>query len=123
MLINLSPQFSDRRISVTVTGDVVNINGVDFDFTPLEVGASIPAEAVSLEYFWGFINRDDAGELVMTLMFPHDWYASYDARFPQPISVTEDGPVNLPDPEAEPDPDAIPEPEPEPEVESEGGEA
>jgi hypothetical protein len=116
MIIKLTPRFSgsaDDRIAVSVAGDVVSINGVDYDFTPLEVGASIPADAVDPARFFGDIQRDSVGELVMTLWFPHDFEASQDARYPLPVSVTEDGPVNLPDPENEVEPEPEPEPEPE----------
>lgn len=117
MIIKLTPRFSDfadDRIAVSVAGDVVTINGVDYDFTPLAIGDSIPAEAVDPERFFREVLRDATGELVMTLWFPHDFEASEDARYPLPVSVTEDGPVTLPDPEN------VVTPEPEPETEPEG---
>lgn len=122
MLIKLQPRFTDDpedRIAVSVAGDVVTINEVDYDFTPLEVGASIPADAVDPDRFWDQVARDSTGALVMTLWFPHAFEASHDARFPQPITVSEDGPVTLPDPENEVEPQPDPEPDPGPELEGE----
>lgn len=121
MLIKLWPCASDERIEVSVSGEVVTVNGADFDLSPLEVGASISSAAFGVTYFLGYITRDAAGELSFTLQFPQDAEASEDARFPLPISVTEDGPVMLPDPEKEVPPE--PEPEPEPELEPEGAES
>jgi len=96
MLIHLSPQFSSERLSVVVTGEVVTLNGEDFDFTPLEPGGSLPLEALNSPWFVRDVQRDSTGELVLTLLFPHATDAPYDSRFPQPISVTGDGPVSLP---------------------------
>lgn len=100
MLINLSPVFLGERITVSTAGDVVTINGTDYDFGPLEIGAVLPAAAVDPERFVGEIRRDTAGNLVMTIVYGHALEASEQARFPLPITTTGDGPVHLPDPEA-----------------------
>jgi hypothetical protein len=119
MLINLSPIFEGERITVSTAGDVVTINGVNFDFTPLEIGGSIPATAVDPSRFVGEISRDSAGNLVMYLLYGHALDASEEARYPLPITTAGDGPVELPDPESPP-PDLNPEPEPDPAPEPEG---
>jgi hypothetical protein len=101
MLIHLSPKFSGDRLAISVAGEVVTLNGEAFDFAPLEAGGTLPLDALNSPWFVRDVQRDSAGELVLTLNFPHATDASYDARFPQPVSVTTDGPVNLPDPEPE----------------------
>lgn len=96
MLIRLSPVFEGEYITVSVAGDVVTINDVDYDFTPLEVGGSIPASAVDPARFVGTIDRDSAGQLAMTLIYGHAIDAPHDSRFPLPITTSGDGPVDLP---------------------------
>jgi hypothetical protein len=101
MIIHLLPQDSDDRITVEKAGDVLTVNGAAFDFTPLEVDASIPATALDSTYFYQQISRDSTGEITLYLLFPQASNAPYDSRFPLPLSVTEDGPVTLPDTETE----------------------
>lgn len=104
MLIYLSPKFSDDRIEVSVVGDIITINGEAFDFSPLAPGATLPYAAINSPHFAGDVLRDSAGELIVTLLYPHGTTAPYDSRFPLPISVTEDGPVTLPPTDEEPVP-------------------
>lgn len=96
MILNFTP----RRIDVDgflldVEGDVLYVNGDEFDFGPLNEGDILPASAVDSPWFEGEIRRTN-GAIVATLMLPHGANAPEDRRFPQPINVTEDGSVNLP---------------------------
>ena len=95
MIIKLSPQRREDTLEVTKTGDVLNINGINYDFTQLPEGATLPSEAVDCEYIVGDVTRTN-GELEMTLLLPLGPNAPYEARFPEPITVLEDGPVALP---------------------------
>lgn len=96
MIINLSPSRSDSRISVSVNGDTISINEEPFDFSPLQDGDTLPQKAIDSPWFAGDVKRVD-GVLHVTLMFPHGPYAGEAARFPVPITVIQDGPVQLPD--------------------------
>ena len=95
MKINLSPQRRDDTLTVFKQGDILTINGTEYDFTDLPDGGTLPAEAVDCEYAIGSVNRVN-GELELTLLLPHGADASKAARFPEPIIDPADGEVELP---------------------------
>ncbi|ALT58064.1 hypothetical protein FDG94_gp072 [Pseudomonas phage SM1] len=99
MYIKLSPYVvipgDSTDMEVSVSGDLIAINGTDFDFSPLPEGAELPAVATGSDYFEGSITRVD-GEIRLTLKLPISSDASEEARFPAPIHVTWSGPVELP---------------------------
>ncbi|HEJ4559488.1 hypothetical protein [Pseudomonas aeruginosa] len=99
MLITLSPYLplpeSDEHLSLSRTGDVLTVNGQSFDFTPLPEGGELPAEAIGSEWFAGPVLRR-AGRLELILRFPLAIDASAAARFPEPLLIEADGPVELP---------------------------
>lgn len=96
MIINLSPMRSDSRIYVSVNGSAISINEEVFDFSPLQEGDTLPRQAIDSPWFAGDVKRID-GVLHVELMLPHGAYAGEAARFPVPITVIQDGPVQLPD--------------------------
>ena len=95
MKINLSPQRRDDTLTVFKQGDILTINGTDYDFTDLPDGGTLPAEAVDCEYVIGSVDRVN-GELELTLLLPHGPNAYEAARFPEPIINPADGEVELP---------------------------
>lgn len=95
MQINLSPVRSDETLTVSRTGDVLTINGEVFDFTQLPEGATLPAEAIGSDHFPGPVERIN-GVLHLTLRLPHGPNAPKHVAFPEPIHVTQDGPLALP---------------------------
>ena len=95
MKINLSPQRRDDTLTVIKQGDVLTINGTEYDFTDLPDGGTLPAEAVDCEFVIGSVDRVN-GELELTLLLPHGPNASEAARFPEPIIDPADGEVELP---------------------------
>ncbi|AMX89802.1 hypothetical protein IPC618_07740 [Pseudomonas aeruginosa] len=99
MIIKLSPYAplpgSDEHLSLSRAGDVLTVNGQSFDFTPLPDGGELPAEAIGSEWFAGSaVRRGDRLELI--LRFPLAADASGAARFPEPLLIEADGPVELP---------------------------
>ena len=96
MKINLSPTRSDRALGITKTGETLTINGVPYDFSQLPEGATLPREAINCQWVCGDVERIN-GELVIPILLPHGPNASEAARFPEPITVTEDGPIVLPE--------------------------
>ncbi|AVN42356.1 hypothetical protein FA362_30830 [Pseudomonas aeruginosa] len=99
MIIKLSPYAplpgSDEHLSLVRTGDVLTVNGQSFDFTPLPEGGELPAEAIGSEWFAGpAVRRADRLELNLRLPLSGD--ASAAARFPEPLLIEADGPVELP---------------------------
>src|SRR5690606_40772652 len=99
MHITLSPQRRDDTLSAARQGDVLTINGEAFDFTSLSDGDLIPE--VPCEWVVGPVERIN-GEIHLTLVLPHGPNPSQAVAFPDPSTVTQDGPTDLPlDPEPE----------------------
>lgn len=91
-------------VSATSLGDVLTLNGEAFDFSQLPEGATLPADAIDSEWIVDHVTRID-GELHFTLRLPHGPNPSRAVAFPEPVTVTHDGPIPLPfDPEPEPEP-------------------
>jgi hypothetical protein len=95
MRIKLQPQRRDDALSVYKSGDVLTINDEPFDFSSLPDGATIPEGEVPCEWIVGPVDRVD-GELHLSLILPHGPNPSAAVAFPEPITVTDDGPVTLP---------------------------
>jgi len=95
MKITLSPQRRDDTLRVAKQGDILTINGTEYDFSQLPDGGTLPADAVDSEFVIGSVDRVD-GELELTLLLPHGADASEVARFPEPIIDPADGEVELP---------------------------
>lgn len=94
MIIKLSPVRSDVHLSVVKAGEILEVNGVTLDFSRLADGATLPAEAVGCDFVIAPVERIN-GDLVLTLMLPHDADAPQGARFPVDLYPA-DGQVQLP---------------------------
>ena len=91
----LSPQRREDTLEVVKDGSKLIINGTEYDFTPLEDGSTLPAEAVDCEFILGEISR--AGDTItITVILPNTAEASEEARFPKPILISKNGKVALP---------------------------
>lgn len=95
MEITLSPMRRDDTLTLSRAGDVLTVNGEDLDFSALGEGDILPASATGCEWLIGDITRT-GGELVLTMILPHGADAPAATMFPDPITVTGDGPVTLP---------------------------
>ena len=101
--IKLSPVFMDEALALSRAGDVLTLNGQTVDLGALPEGGSLPETAIASPWFAGPVSRI-AGDLHLTLILPHGSNAPHETRFPEPITVSVDGPVTLPiydTPEAE----------------------
>ena len=103
MKISFVPQRRDDQLVVEqVASDVLRIDGELFNFSDLPDGATIPAGTVPCAWIDGPIERV-AGEVSLTLRLPVGPSPSLAVAFPEPITVTEPGPIALPhDPATEP---------------------
>ncbi|WP_460410452.1 MULTISPECIES: hypothetical protein [unclassified Pseudomonas] len=97
MRINLIPQRRDDTLQVFKVGDALTVNGEIFDFSPIVEGDTLPAFAVSSDWFVDKIDRVD-GELVLNLILPNPWNYSPEQAFPVPLENVPDGPVDFPQP-------------------------
>jgi hypothetical protein len=95
MNIIFSPQRRDAELSVSKLGDSLTVNGVLFDFSLLEDGATLTYGAVQSEWILSPVERVD-GILVVTLVLPHAADAPEYVRFPSDLVNPPDGQVNLP---------------------------
>ena len=96
MKLIFSPQRRDDVLTISKSGDALTVNGVIYDFTPLPDGATLPREAIDCEWICGNVERIN-GELIIPILLPHGPDASEAARFPEPMAVTIDGEVVLPE--------------------------
>lgn len=95
--ITLSPQYSDANLTLSKQGDVFIINGDELDFSALPDGGELPPEAIDNESVIGGVKRVD-GEIHITILLPYsNPNAPQSVTFPEPILVTEDGPIALPE--------------------------
>lgn len=106
MKIKLSPVRADAFLAVGKLGDIVTLNGMSLDFTRLEDGATLPAEAISCPWISRAVERVNS-DLVLTITMPHGADASEQSRFPADIINPSDGRVPLPT-DRDPQPSAAP---------------
>lgn len=105
IIIEFSPTRTDVALSLEVVGEVVKVNGEDFDFSQIPEGGTLPAEAIDSPWFVGPVERVN-GHIKLTVTLPHGPNPSDAVAFPQPVEVTEDGPVTLPADLREPEPES-----------------
>lgn len=97
MRISFTPQRRDDTLTLELTApDRIRINGDLFNFGPLSDGGMIPAGTIPCDAIFGPVERID-GDIHITLRLPvpanctDPWMC-----FPEPLTVTEDGPVDIP---------------------------
>jgi len=95
MHITLTPMRHNTPLILERVGDTLTFNGEEFDFSPIPEGATLPRDAVECEWLASDITRMD-GVLHLTLILPHGANAPEETRFPKPLVLTTDGPVELP---------------------------
>lgn len=95
MEIKFSPRELGEPLTVERVDDVLYLNGEACDLAQLPDGATLPASAIASKFFTGQVDRIN-GELHLTLVLPHGPNAPHSTRYPEPITVTENGPVALP---------------------------
>jgi hypothetical protein len=97
MLIKLMPARLDETLEVIKTGEVLTVNGEDFDLSLIGEGDTLPASAISSNWFFDKVDRV-GGELVLTLNLPLPWNYSQEQAFPVPLENVPDGLVAFPQP-------------------------
>ncbi|MGN8276749.1 hypothetical protein [Pseudomonas sp. SMN5] len=108
MKMFLSPQRRDDTLEIVKTGDVLSVNGESFDFSQMGEGDTLPASAISSQWFLDKVDRV-GGELVFTILLPLPWNYSQEQAFPVPLDNIQDGPVEFPLPLPVPDAETTPE--------------
>lgn len=95
--IFFQPRVCDEpQPAVSIAGDVLTIDGEDFDFSPMPEGGEIGSEHVASDWIIGVnVCRID-GEIRISMPLPIGPDAPEASRFPAPVIVNSDGPVTLP---------------------------
>ena len=117
MKLSFTPTRTNTQYELSVSGDVLTIDGETFDFGPLPDGATLPQSDVACPWLASDVERID-GEICLTLMLPHGANAPEETRFPEMVTVAE-GAVVLPPYNLEPEPEVETEVETEVELEVE----
>lgn len=92
MQVRFAPIRSDRAYNYEKRGAALVINGEIFDFADLPDGAMLPADAVQSEAVCGDVHRK-GNTLYLALHLAHGVDAPAHMRFPDAVTVTEDGPI------------------------------
>lgn len=93
--VKYHPQRSDETLALEKDGDSVIVNGQRFDFSQLEVGASLPQSAVDSPFFAGPVTRDDLC-IRLNIVLPHGPDAPHFVLFPKERSYSDDGQMKTP---------------------------
>ena len=83
MLIKLSPQASDYETRISVKGDLLTVDGITYDISPIPEGGEVKAEEPAI----GKIRRVD-GKVHITLLYRYNAKdCTLAQRFPAPIGL------------------------------------
>jgi hypothetical protein len=100
MRIILSPQRRDDTLVIVKSGDLLTVNGENFDFSSMGDGDTLPASAINCQWFVDKVDRVN-GQLVLTVLFPNPLNYSLEQAFPNDLINVPDGRVELPKPLAD----------------------
>lgn len=95
MKIRFSPMRLETDLTVIRRGERLEINGAEADFGDLAPGDYRSAGQIDCDLVVG-AERDATNALCVTLILPHGPDAPPEVLFPEPVILTEDGPVPLP---------------------------
>lgn len=92
--ISFSPVLSADDLAIEKQGSTLVINGDPMDFSDLVDGAGYPPEALENPALEGGVERVD-GEIRLTVILPYFMPGHFET--PPPITVINDGPIELPE--------------------------
>lgn len=95
MRISFSPQRREGALTLVRSGDTLVVNGDAVDLSVVPDGATLPAEAIDNAWIVGKVERID-GVLHVAVLLPHAANPPQAVALPEPIAVTEDGPIEVP---------------------------
>jgi hypothetical protein len=97
MKINLIAQSSNESIEVKKSGDVLTINGVEYDFSGIPDGATLPdaEQSTGCKWLCGDIDRVN-GEIQLTMIHPCPYNATQDMLNSRTLDISADGVIELP---------------------------
>ena len=94
-IVKYHPQRSDETLALEKNGDTIILNGQQFDFSQLEVGATLPQSAVDSPFFAGPVVRDELS-IRLHIVLPHGPDAPHFVLFPKERGYSDDGQMKTP---------------------------
>lgn len=100
MKIKLSPiRIGGAELVIDkLSENILIVNGIRYDFSPMKEGDELPISAISGEVFVDFPVRFINGELEVTMQFPLPANYSPEQAYPADLVNVPDGSVALPQP-------------------------
>ncbi|SNR72374.1 hypothetical protein [Puniceibacterium sediminis] len=95
MYLTLIPLRHDTPLIAERHGDVLTLNGKIHDFSTLPEGGELSAETLGSPWIPEQVRRRD-GVLHLVLLIPHGADAPAISRYPAPLTLEQDGPLDLP---------------------------
>ena len=97
MFIKLSPQRRDDVLEVTKAGPLLTVNGELLDVSPMGDGDTLPAKAISSEWFVGEV-RKLGEDITVNLLLPLPATYTQAQAFPSDLIDVPDGTVSFAQP-------------------------
>lgn len=110
--ITFTPVRMDTALQLLRLDETLLFNGTAVTLADLAEGEALDAGTLDLPWLTGEVARRD-GALYLTVLLPHAANAPEQTLFPAPITLTENGPVDLPPYAADPVPPVTGLPSPE----------
>jgi hypothetical protein len=94
-VLNFIPVAGVEPITLVIEGDTIAINGDVGDFGFIEEGGVMSGKDIDCYHLDGDVTRVE-GALHFWVILPCGSNAPHETRFPKPLHITRDGPVELP---------------------------
>jgi len=95
MIIKLSPQISNKTLTIIKKDDILNINGCDYDLSNIKNEESIVASIFGCDFIVDKVYRVN-NELIVKILLPITYQSSQSACFPDDIINPHNGELILP---------------------------
>lgn len=87
MKFNFYAQRRDDELKIEVTGDVLIVNGEEFDFSYIGEGETLPHSAIASDTFLDDVTRTN-GELTFGIIIPHKTKPHQKIAFPESVEIS-----------------------------------
>ena len=88
MKITFIPQRNDSQLTLSISGETVTINNMDYDLSVIPDGASIHSSATDCEFIFGDMSRNN-GELEIMVILPHGADPHRAIAFPDAVTMVD----------------------------------
>lgn len=92
--VSFSPQRSDEKLTLCKQGNILIVNGREYDFTDMPDGSTLPKEAFGSNYFIGNVDRS-GDKISVKILLPYGAGSPSSVLYPSPINISDDGEVRV----------------------------